>query len=132
MDTNTSIDLSKVLFASGTLAGMIQATAGNNEANTDTAQFVSGYASVDKTQKPSVDDWVNALENLGTEIVKALPAKTYTDDLLKMLGDAKDAILDGDHGKGAALIGKLITLYGDIRAIAKDVKEEEKQEGEKK
>ena len=112
-------DIKPLLTAIGTLAGLAQAEAGNAEAQTDTTAFTDAYAAVDKTKKPTIEDWTNTVFNVADGIVAALPDSDTKTKLIQLFADAKQLILNGEQGKGWAAFTEAVSVLHDLKAFKK-------------
>lgn len=111
-------DIKLLLAALGTMAGLAEAELGN-EVSSDTTAFTDAMALVDKTKKPSLEDWTKGAFGVLDGILDTLPQSDTKDKVVKLFADAKQAILDGEHAKAFSLIGDGIALLKDIKAFKK-------------
>jgi hypothetical protein len=66
-----------------------------------------------------VEDWTNAIFNLGNSIVDAVPDSETKTKVAALVADLQKAVLDGEEGKVMAIIGDFISLIKDFKAFKK-------------
>ena len=110
-------DIKLLLAACGTIAGLAQAEIGGEVSN-DTQEFSNALAAVDKSKKPSIDDWTNGAFGLANGIVATLPDGTTKDQVTKLFNDAYDLVLAGEHAKAFEAFAKGIAVIHDIKVLA--------------
>jgi hypothetical protein len=81
--------------------------------------FTEALAAQDPTKKASLEDWTNAIFNLGNAIVDAVPDSETKTKVATLVADLQKAVLDGEEGKVMSIIGDFINLIKDFKAFKK-------------
>lgn len=115
---DTDSEITPAIFSFGQLAGLLIAELGGNVAH-DADAFEAGLKSVSTAEKPTIEQWSDAVFSAATNVVASLPKSDTTEKILQLLTDGKQAVLDGEQGKGGALFIDAIKLFKDFKAFKK-------------